>query len=124
MIDLTPREKERAAAVQGPGTGICLALAELELYWENHRKNAPGVHELRMNIRIAAEGSTEDRIAAVQAIADWLGVEKHERHGCHIAQRRFGTGEDSVIVEAHYTPEPAKAVIARQDAARLAELVA
>jgi hypothetical protein len=118
MIGLTDRERELAAAAQGPATGMCLALADLELFWENHRKDAPGVHELRMNIRIADEGSPEDRIGAVQAIADWLGVEKGYRHGCHIAQRRFGSGTDSVVVEAHYTPEPAKAVIAAQDAAR------
>lgn len=101
----TDHEKELAVAAQGPGTGICLALAELELYWENHRKNAPQVHELRMNLRITDEGSTEDRLAAVQAIADWLGVPVQERHGCHIAQRRFGTSQDAVIIEAHFTPD-------------------
>ena len=105
MIGLTDREKELAVTAQGPGTGICLALAELELFWENHRANAPRVHELRMNLRITSEGSTEDRLAAVQAIADWLGVPVTERHGCHFAQRRFGSGEDSVIIEAHYTPD-------------------
>ena len=101
----TDRERELAIAAQGPGTGICLALADLELFWENHRANAPQVHELRMNLRIADEGTQEDRLAAVKAIADWLGVAVVERHGCHIAQRRFGTGDDSVIIEAHFTPD-------------------
>ena len=105
MQGLTDREHDLAIAVQGPGTGICLALAELELYWENHRQNAPDVHELRMNIRIGSEGGTEDRIAALAAIADWLGVPVEQRYGCHIAQRRFGTGADSVIIEAHVTPD-------------------
>lgn len=124
MIGLTDRERELAVAQQGPGTGMALALAELELYWENHAKSAPGVHELRMNIRIAGEGSPEDRLAAVKAIADWLGVEVHYLNGCHTAQRRFGSSDDSVIVEAHYTPNPTRAVIERQDAARKAELAA
>jgi hypothetical protein len=100
MQGLTDREKTLAAAAQGPGTGICLALAELELYWENHRQNAPDVHDLRMNIRIGDGG-----LPAVQAIADWLGVPVEERYSCHIAQRRFGFGDDSVIVEAHWTPD-------------------
>ena len=103
MIGLTDRERELAAAAQGPATGICLALAELELYWENHRKGAPDVHELRLNIRIDPDAG--DRMAAVQAIADWLGVELTERYGVHHAQRRFGTGADSIIVEAHFTPD-------------------
>ena len=121
MIGPTPHEAERAAAAQGPGTGICLALAELELYWENHRSNAPDVHELRLNVRITDEGSPEDRIAAVQAVADWLGVEKHFLHGCHIAQRKFGTGDASVIIEAHFTPSPAKAHLERLAAKEAAE---
>ena len=74
MINLTDRERELAVEAQGPGIGICLALADLELFWEQHRENAPGVHELRLNIRIAAEGTVQDRLGAVQAIADWLGV--------------------------------------------------
>lgn len=131
MIGLTDRERELAVAAQGPGTGMCLALAELELYWENHRRNAPGVHELRLNIRIKDEGGEDERIAAVQAVADWLGVEKHCMHGCHIAQRRFGSGEDSIIVEAHYTASPAQAHLdrlaakeAREDAPELATVAA
>ena len=105
MNGLTDREKELAIAAQGPGTGICLALADLELFWENHRKNAPDVHELRMNLSITNEGTPEERLAAVQAVADWLGVPVVERYGCHIAQRQFGAGEDTVIIEAHYTPD-------------------
>ena len=27
------------------------------------------------------------------------------RHGTWYAQRRFGTGPDSILVEAHYTPD-------------------
>jgi hypothetical protein len=96
----TDREKAAAIAAGPPGTGICLALAEAELFWENHRKNAPDVHELRMNLRIGAGG-----LPAVQAIADWLGVTVTERYGCHIAQRRFGFGDDWVIIEAHHTPD-------------------
>jgi hypothetical protein len=105
MAGLTDREKALAIAAQGPGTGICLALADLELFWENHRENAPDVHELRMNLRITDEGTPEERLAAVQAVADWLGVPVTERYGCHIAQRRFGTGDDAVIIEAHVTPD-------------------
>ena len=130
MIVLTDRERELAAAAQGPAAGICLALAELELFWENHRANAPEVHELRLNIRIDPDAG--DRMAAVQAIADWLGVELTERYGVHHAQRRFGTGADSIIVEAHFTPDQdrthalvreagrKRAPVAREDAAVLA----
>ena len=114
MIGFTDRERELAIAAQGPGTGMCLALAELELFWEHHRANAPDVHELRLNIRIA--GSTEDKLAAVQAIADWLGVPVTQKNGCYIAMRRFGAGEDSVTVEAHYTPDPARAHFERLEA--------
>lgn len=105
MAGLTDREKALAIATQGPGTGICLALAELELYWENHRATAPDVHDLRINIRIADDASNEDKMATVRAVADWLGVPVTERYGCHIAQRRFGTGQDAVIIEAHCTPD-------------------
>ena len=101
MIGLTDRERELAVASGGPGTGIVLALADLELYWEHHRANAPEVHELRMNIRIDPDAG--DRMAAVQAVADWLGVPLRERYGVYLAQRRFGTGEDSVLLECHYT---------------------
>jgi hypothetical protein len=71
-------------------------------------------------------------MAAVQAIADWLGVELTERYGVHHAQRRFGTGADSIIVEAHFTPDQdrthalvreagrKRAPVAREDAAVLA----
>src|SRR5579863_5405696 len=104
MIGLTDRERELAVASGGPGTGICLALADLELYWEHHRANAPDVHELRLNIRIDP-GSCGDRMGAVQAVADWLGVPVTERYGVHSAQRRFGTGTDSVLVECHFTED-------------------
>jgi hypothetical protein len=113
MIGPTGSEWERAVATQGPGTGMCLAIAEAELYWENHRKNAPDIHELRMNLRIDNDGTTGDRIAAVEAIADWLGVTMEKRNGCFTAQRRFGTSSDSVIIEAHYTPNPAQAHLER-----------
>jgi hypothetical protein len=103
MIGLTDRERELAVASGGPGTGIVLALADLELYWEHHRANAPDVHELRMNIRIDPDSG--DRMAAVQAVADWLGVPLEERYGVYFAQRRFGTGEDSVLLEAHCAPD-------------------
>ena len=101
----TDREREAAIATQGPAAGINFALAELSLYWDNHRTNAPDVHELRINIRIADDASNEDKLATVQAVADWLGVPVAERYGCVIAQRRFGTGDDAVIIEAHCTPD-------------------
>jgi hypothetical protein len=28
-----------------------------------------------------------------------------ERDGVYVAQRRFGTGEDSVVLEAHFAPD-------------------
>ena len=113
MQGLTDREKAAAIAAQGPGAGMCLALAELELYWENHARNAPDVHELRVNIRVEAG----DRMAAVRAVADWLGVPVAERHGCYIAQRRFGTGADSVIIEAHTTPDQDRTYALMREAA-------
>ena len=130
MIGLTPREQAIALAQGGPATGINLALAELSLSWDNHRKNAPDVHELRINIRITDVGTTADRIGAVQAVADWLGVEKHERYGVHIAQRKFGTGGDSILVEAHYTPDQdathalVREAHDREDASQLAGVAA
>jgi hypothetical protein len=105
MIGLTEREKELLLARQGPAAGFGLALAELSMYWDNHPDGAPEMHEPRLNIRIDSDGTPEDRLAAVQAIADWLGVKVTERHGVYIAQRRFGTGENSIIIECHFTPD-------------------
>lgn len=121
MQGLTEHERTLMVAAQGPGTGICLALADLELYWETHRANAPDVHELRMNIRI--DPDCGDRMAAVQAVADWLGVPVTEQYGVHFAQRRFGSGGDSVIIEAHYTEDQDRThALVREAAAARREL--
>lgn len=103
MDGKTPIEAARAVKDGGHAAAFGLALAELSMYWDKHPKGRPDMHEPRLNIRIDAGGTAGERIAAVQAIADWLGVEKRERYGVHIAQRRFGTGDDSILVEAHYT---------------------
>ena len=112
MIGLTPHETELALSAGDPATGLGLAIAELSLYWDNHHKGAPEVRELRVNLNIA-DGDTAQRLATLQAIADWLGVEVHQRYGCHIAQRRFGDERGSVIVEAHCTPEAGDADVTR-----------
>jgi hypothetical protein len=105
MIGLTDRERELAIAQGSPASAFGLALAELSMYWDQHPKGTPDMHQPRLNIRITDEGSPEDRIAAVRAAADWLGVQVTERYGVYIAQRRFGTGDDSIIVECHFTPD-------------------
>ena len=108
MIGLTDRERELMAAHSPPASAFGLALAELSLYWDNHPHGAPEMHQPRLNIRIEPGTAVQDGIAMVQAVADWLGVEKGERYGVHIAQRRFGTGDESVIVECHFTPDQDK----------------
>jgi hypothetical protein len=123
MIGMTDRERELAAAAQGPGTGMCLAIADLELHWENHRGNAPDIHELRANIRISGDGSPADRLAALKAVADWLGVPVTERYGVYHAQRRFGTDKDSIILEAHFTPDQDRTHALIRDAIKRREAV-
>ena len=105
MDGKTPIEAARAVKDGGHAAAFGLALAELSMYWDKHPKGRPDMHEPRLNIRIDAGGAPEDRIEAVRQIADWLGVEVNERYGVYHAQRRFGTGEDSIIVEAHFTPD-------------------
>lgn len=106
MIGLTDRERELAAARGGPATETSLAIGDLALYFDTHPHGAPDVRELRLNVRLAdccRDGSHP--MDALKAFADWLGVEVRERYGCHIAQRRFTSGEHAVIIEAHYTPD-------------------
>jgi hypothetical protein len=105
MIGMTPREADLAVERGGPAAAFGLALAELSMFWDTHSQGAPDMHEPRLNIRIEPGTSAQDGIATVQAVADWLGVGKHERFGVHHAQRRFGTGENSVIIECHFTPD-------------------
>ena len=105
MIGFTPREAVLAVEHGGHAAGFGLALAELSMYWDQHPDGAPEMHEPRLNIRITAGGTIQDRIDTVKRIADWLGVGVTERYGVYLAQRRFGTGEDSVLLEAHFTPD-------------------
>ena len=109
MIGLTPHERELAVA-RDRRAGFGFALAELSLYWDNHHDGAPEMHQPVINIRAAA-------LTEVQAVAAWLGVEVHERYGTHLAQRRFGTGDDSIMVEAHFTPDHDRAHALRTEAA-------
>jgi hypothetical protein len=119
--NLTPREKDIAIARGGPATATSLALGELSLYFDTHPRGAPDVRELRLNVRIADLGDYSDPVAAVASFADWLGVEMHCRNGCYIAMRRFTSGDRSVVIEAHYTPDPAAAHFERLAAKEAAE---
>ena len=126
-----PVEAARAVERGGHAAAFGLALAELSMYWDNHPKGAPDMHEPVLNIRIEPGTAVQDGIDTVGAIADWLGVTVEERYGVHHAQRRFGTGADSIIVEAHFTPDQdrthalireavRKPAAAREDTAELA----
>lgn len=109
MIGLTDRERELAVTGGGHPAAFGLALAELSLYWDSHPAGAPLMHQPVLNIRASS-------LAEVEAVAAWLGVPVHERHKVHHAQRRFGTGEDSILVEAHFTPDFDAAFAAMRDA--------
>ena len=105
MKGMTDGEKALAIERGGHAAAFGLALAELSMFWDSHHGGAPDMHQPRMSIRVDATGDPEDKIAAVQHIADWLGVPVVQRYGVYIAQRRFGTGQDSILVECHYTPD-------------------
>ena len=81
MIGFTPREAVLAVEHGGHAAGFGLALAELSMYWDQHPDGAPEMHEPRLNIRITAGGTIQDRIDTVKRIADWLGVGVAERYG-------------------------------------------
>jgi hypothetical protein len=105
MIGFTDHEKALAVERGGHAAAFGLALAELSMYWDNHSSGAPDMHQPVLNIRIEPGTAVQDGIDTVKAVADWLGVEVETRYEVHIAQRRFGTGNDSIIVECHYTPD-------------------
>jgi hypothetical protein len=87
-----------AVTEAGPGAGFGITLAEIALYWDTHKLGRPVPAQPVINFRAR---SRQD----VEAIARWLGVNAEQRHGTWFAQRRFGEGADSVIVEAHHTPD-------------------
>jgi hypothetical protein len=111
MIGTTPHERDLAIASGPPATAFSFAVAELNMYLDQHPQGAPRIRKARMNLRLEDDGDSppEEKIAAVKAIAAWLGVQEHYCDGCWIAQKRFGDDEGELIVEAHYTPDPTRA---------------
>lgn len=115
MIGLTDREREMALASAGPPSPFSFALAELNMYWDQHSKGRPDLgHEPVISFHLKNEGTPEERIAAVKAVAKWLGVRERFENGVWFAQRRFGTRPHSILVEAHYTPDHDAAFAALQ----------
>lgn len=105
MIGLTDREKSLAIAAGGPQAAFSIALAELSMYWDQHPAGRPDVGcGPVINIRVQG-GNAAEGVAGVAAVARWLGVEPAFRNGVHIAQRRFGPDGNSIVIEAHYTPD-------------------
>jgi hypothetical protein len=116
MNGLTDCEKELAITAGGPAAAFSIALAELNMYWDNHPEGRPAIgHAPVINIRIPDQGDKDQHIAAVAAVARWLGVPVECRNGCYTAQRRFGTGEAYITVEAHFTPDPLRAPAGRPE---------
>ena len=112
MQGFTDHEKALATA-EKPGIGFTIALAEVSMYFDNHEKGRPHVADAVLNIKVGG-GTEAEKVAGVAAIARWLGVEKDFRHGTHFAQRRWGTGGESITVEAHFTPDHDAAFAALQ----------
>jgi len=104
MIGLTDHERTLAIARGAPGTAFAIALAEVSMYFDNHENGRPQAGDAVLNIKVKGTGDVE-KIAGVSGVARWLGVNMEFRNGTYFAQRRWGTGGESVLVEAHFTPD-------------------
>lgn len=87
---------------------LITGLIDLEVFYETH-PGAPVPDRPVLSIRVP-DGPGIDRVAAVDAIAEALGVHTQLRHGCYMAMREFGP----LLLEAHYTPAATIAEIAGQ----------
>lgn len=99
----TDHEKALAGVDSGELAAWLVDLIDVRVFYQTHPA-APRPRRTVMNIRIPA-GSDEDRHAAVDAVAEDLGVHTETTpDGCYMAARHFG----GVTVEAHYTPAAAQ----------------
>jgi hypothetical protein len=108
MIGLTDRELAKRAALEGQRrASFITALTDIAVYYETH-DGAPIPDCKTLGFRIRGEDDSE-REAAVNAVAEALGVHGQWKNGVYIAARQFGP----LTIEAHYTPAVAKQEIAR-----------
>lgn len=109
MEGLTASELERRRALEGQRrASFITALTDIAVYYETH-DSAPIPDCKTLGFRIRGEDDSE-REAAVNAVAEALGVHGQWRNGVYIAARQFGP----LTIEAHYTPAAAKQQAARR----------
>jgi len=116
MIGLTDHEKDLAIAMGGPATGATIVLAEVSMYFDQHPDGRPEVASV-LNLKV--DGHTDaEKTARVSSIAKWLGVPMTFRNGTYFAQRRWIAPDgESILVEAHFTPDHDAAFAALQQQA-------
>ena len=99
--NFTPAEE---AIVQGGGAELArllVGLVDLTVFYRTH-PSAPLPDGRVLSIRVPDSAHTrEERVGAVTAIAEALGVVPQWRHGVLYAAREFG----SLLLECHYTPD-------------------
>jgi hypothetical protein len=120
MQGFPDHERSLAITAGGPGAGFSIALAEFGAYWDNHPEGRPDIgHEPVINFRVKGDGERE-RVRAVSGIAAWLGASVDSENGTFMVQRRFGPSGESLLVEAHFTPDHDFAYSLRMQSARKA----
>ena len=92
-------------------------LADVALWFEQHQDDAPPLGDRTVSLQVTGHSHAE-KMAALSAIAKFLGADMVPRNEVWFVQRRFGEPGNSVTLEAHYTPDHDAAF------ARLKELAA
>lgn len=109
MIGLTANELEKRRVLEGQRRASLLTgLVDLEVFLETH-PTAPAPDCTTLSIRVP-DGDDSAREAAVDVVAEALGVHAQWRNGCYMAARQFGP----LTLEAHFTPIETKREIARR----------
>jgi hypothetical protein len=91
----------RAIGSSGAETAdFLIGVTDLEIFYRTHT-GAPVPQHPTLSIRIpAAATSRDEKIAAVEAVAEALGVHATWQEGVLYARREFGP----VLLECHYSP--------------------
>ena len=125
MIGYTPVElaiRDRAAS-PAQVTRVSV-LAEVSMYFEDRPDGRPPVNAV-LSLKAPPALTRAERVAWVQEMADWLGVDKTERYGTHFAQRLFTDERGGrIVVEAHTTPDKNAAFAMQQAAGQDARVTA
>lgn len=109
MEGKTPAEQAIAAGGGAELARLLIGLVDLTVFYRTH-PDAPLPEGRVLSIRVPDTAQTiDERVEAVTAIAEALGIKPVWRHGVLYAAREFG----SLLLECHYTPDPDVAQAAR-----------